>query len=271
MLLDRKYMPRFKITISYNGQGFSGFQVQPRQVTIQSELEKAFKRILSENSRTTPSGRTDAGVHALAQIIHVDFESEKAIKALKNIPRVIISLNSVLPENIRVLKISRTTKNFHARKNAIEKTYLYKLVSSHTTNPLLSHCAWQMRQSLDLTTMKKATKHLIGKHDFSAFCAADATVKTKTREIYSIKFHTRKLSADLALLGEKYLTIEFTGSGFLKQMVRIMTGTLVAVGTGKIAPKDVKTILKNKDRTKAPKTAPAHGLYLKKVRYSKNK
>lgn len=257
-------MPRYKIQLVYNGKNYFGFQVQPKRLTIQAVVEAALKRILREKIKITASGRTDTGVHALGQVCHFDVNSQKAICRI-NKEDIIYKINSVLPKDIQIISFKKCHKDFHACYHAKFKKYVYYILLTKNNNPFIGDFLWCVHTPLDQKAMKKAATYLLGTHDFKAFCASDSAVKSKVREIKSIKFSNKKLSPVLAIKGESYLCIEFLGTGFLKQMVRNMVGTLVAVGQHKIQPHEIKGILKSRDRKKAFVTAPPQGLFLKEV------
>jgi tRNA pseudouridine38-40 synthase len=176
-------------------------------------------------------------------------------------------MNEVLPPDIVVKDRKAVSVDFHALKSAKKKAYVYYLLISPYKNPFIEDKVWRLTKPLDEQALQKALNYLIGQHDFSAFCASDSKVKSKIRHIHSIKITKQAPSAFFKLKGEKYLCLEFVGSGFLKQMVRNITGTLVRVGQDKLKPVDIKKILQSKDRKQASLTAPARGLYLKKVWY----
>jgi len=245
-------MARYKCIISYDGSGFSGYQVQPNKRTVQSVLEATLSKMhKGDTVKVVGSGRTDAGVHAKGQVIH--FDSPLLIPADKWEK----ALNSMLPEDISVLTVASVTESFHARFDAKGKEYRYVLHLSQKRDPFLRKFAYQYPYRLNLQAMEQASKFFLGKHDFTSFCAAKTEVVDKVRTIDSIDF---VLDGDL-------LTIRFVGNGFLYNMVRILVGTLLEVGSGERKPADLVEILAGKDRRLAGKTAPAHGLYLWKVFY----
>jgi tRNA pseudouridine38-40 synthase len=245
-------MPRYKCIISYDGSGFSGYQVQPNKRTVQSVMEA----VLTKMHKGTPvkvsgSGRTDAGVHAKGQVIH--FDSPLLIPADKWER----ALNSMLPEDISVLSVVLVPESFHARFDAIGKEYQYVLYLSQKRDPFQRKFAYQYPYPLNLKAMEQASKFFLGTHDFTSFCAAKTEVEDKVRTIESIDF-IRK---------DESLIIRFVGNGFLYNMVRILVGTLLEVGSGERTPEDIPIILAHKDRRLAGKTAPPHGLYLWEVFY----
>lgn len=260
-------MSRYLLNLAYHGKKYLGFQSQVSGPAIQSLIEAALKTLLKEHVSVTPSGRTDSGVHALAQMVHFDVNSGLAEEKLKKKHDILYRLNCILPPDIVVCHLKKVPHTFHAQKNALQKTYRYVILNSGRKNPFLEESVWRIPQPLDVDSVKKAAVHLVGRHDFSAFCAADATVRSKVREVFGITFSAGKMAPLFGFNGEKFINIELTANGFLKQMVRIMVGTLVAVGKGKLSPMQVKKILSSKDRRQACATAPARGLYLRKVWY----
>jgi tRNA pseudouridine38-40 synthase len=245
-------MPRYKSIISYDGSGFSGYQVQPNKRTVQSVLESVLTKMhKGETVKVSGSGRTDAGVHAKGQVIHFDsplmIPEDKWEKAL----------NSLLPEDISVSSVVSVDESFHARFHALGKEYRYVLHLSSKRDPLQRKFAYHYPYRLNLDAMEQASKFFLGTHDFTSFCAAKTEVEDKVRTIESIDF-TRV---------DELLTIRFVGNGFLYNMVRILVGTLLEVGSGERRPEDIPIILAHKDRRVSGKTAPAHGLYLWEVFY----
>ena len=257
--------PTFKLTVSYNGRNYSGFQRQPDKATLQQILEQAIEKILGEKTSVVPSGRTDTGVHALHQVCHFNLKTPKALARISD-AKTIYRLNCVLPDSIVVLDCAPKS-GFHAQKNARSKIYEYVILISPSVNPFLETLVWRIPKLLRLASMKKAARLLVGKHDFSSFCAADSTAKTRVREILKIQFSQKSPAPFFSLPHEKFLRLEFHGRGFLKQMVRNIVGTLVEVGEGKRPPEDIAHILKARDRQHAGKTAPPQGLYLIHVDY----
>src|SRR3954452_10142120 len=245
-------MQRYKSIISYDGSGFSGYQVQPNKRTVQSELEKVLAKMHKGKSiKVSASGRTDAGVHAKGQVVH--FDSPLPISEEK----WELALNSMLPEDISVLSVLKVDSSFHARFDALGKEYRYLLKLSEKRDPFQRDFAYQFPYELNLEAMKQASLFFIGTHDFTSFCSARTEVLDRVRTIETIDF----------LLEGDFLTLRFVGNGFLYNMVRILTGTLLEVGTGKRRPEEIVDILDQKDRRFAGKPAPAQGLCLWKVFY----
>jgi tRNA pseudouridine38-40 synthase len=245
-------MNRYKAIISYDGSLFAGYQVQPDKRTVQSELEKALRKLhKGENIKVSASGRTDAGVHAKGQVIHFDspysFPEENWSRGL----------NALLPEDIVILKIQQTSSDFHSRFDASGKEYRYFIYLSKVRDPFLRNYAHHFPYDLDYEAIREAIQHLIGTHDFTSFCSAKTEVSDKVRTISGIDFFEE----------DGKLIFRFVGSGFLYNMVRILVGTLLEVGTNKKSALDIKEILRKKDRSYAGKTAPGDGLYLWQVFY----
>lgn len=245
-------MMRYKCIVAYDGTGFSGYQVQPGKRTVQGELEAALGRIhKGQGIKVYASGRTDATVHAKGQVIH--FDSELAIP----VERWSIALNSLLPDDISILETAQTAPDFHARFDVKKKEYRYFIDPSPARDVFKRNYAYHYPYSLNLDDIQAAMELLKGTHDFTSFCAAKTEVEDKVRTIYEM---------DLAA-EEGLLVFRFSGSGFLYNMVRIMTGTLLEIGQGLRNPCEIKNILEGKNRSLAGKTAPGHGLYLWKVDY----
>lgn len=246
-------MIRIKLTIAYDGTDFCGWQYQPRDRTVQGELEKALAVILGKSPRVHGSGRTDAGVHAIGQVAHFDCEDDRSgIKWQRG-------LNSLLPADVKVVDCSIIPADFHARYSALSKTYEYTLWHKREfCLPQRSRFVWSCGP-VDSGLMEDGAAILTGEHDFAAFQNAGTEIKTTVRTISDISQHPGST---------KFETIwRFSASGFLKQMVRNLMGCLVACGKGKISPEEIRSILISADRTLAPKTAPAHGLTLLNVEY----
>jgi tRNA pseudouridine38-40 synthase len=245
-------MQRFKCIISYDGTGFSGYQVQPNKRTVQSEFEAVLAKMHKGTVvKVSASGRTDAGVHAKGQVIHFDSPLDIPME------KWAMALNSLLPDDLSVLSVEKAKDTFHARYDAIGKEYRYYLQMSSVRDPFQRNYAYQYPYKLDLETIKEASKYLIGTHDFTSFCSAKTEIEDRIRTINAI---------EITLEGDK-LCFRFVGNGFLYNMVRILVGTLLEVGTGDRLPSDIQDIIAKRDRRFAGKTAPGHGLYLWKVFY----
>ena len=245
---------RYLITVSYDGTNFKGYQKQPRERTIQSELEKALKEINGgAKVEVHASGRTDAGVHAIAQRIHFDLDKKITPEKLSK------GLNSLLPEDIFVRKVEEVPDTFHARFSAIGKEYIYKL-NMGEYNPIERNYCYQYCSKLDVVSMERGLKYLEGEHNFKSF----------TKSTDEIEDYVRKISQTSIVRDSKdmnKLIITFVGTGFMRYMVRNMVGLLIEIGEGKRKPEEIIDILKQENRTVAGKTAPACGLYLRNVFY----
>ncbi len=245
-------MRTIKLTIEYDGTDYLGWQVQPTGATIQGIIEEKLSRITGETLRLVGSGRTDAGVHALGQVAHFKTKSRLDVQAIQR------ALNSLLPSDIAVQKVEETDESFHARKSAKGKVYQYWILNRPLRSVFDRGTAWHVPQTLNLTEMKRATRSLLGEHDFSAFQSVGSPKRTAIRRVTRAEWKRGR---------DGLLRFEIEANGFLKQMVRALVGTLVEVGRGKIAPKDFQRILDSRDRKNAGPTAPPHGLFLKEVKY----
>jgi tRNA pseudouridine38-40 synthase len=245
-------MQRLKCIITYDGTNFSGYQIQPNKRTIQSELEACLAKIhKGKEVKVYASGRTDAGVHAKGQVIH--FDSPLSIPE----DRWPVALNSLLSDEIVVLSAETVIPSFHARFDTKGKEYRYILRLSSKRDPFMRNYAYYYPYPLNLDAMEEGASFLLGTHDFTSFCSAKTEVEDKIRTIKEIQF----------LMENDLLTLKFVGDGFLYNMVRILVGTLLEIGSGERKPEEIQKILAAKDRRLAGKTAPANGLYLWKVFY----
>ncbi len=244
-------MRNIKLIIEYDGKGFNGWQKQPDRLNIQGEIEKAIEEITGEKVDLTASGRTDAGVHSLGQTANFKTDSkiptEKFAKAI----------NSRLKKSIVIKSAEEVDEKFHSRYSVKSKTYRYIINNSENGTAIYRGLEYHVPMKLDYEKMNEAIKYFIGEHDFKAFKASGTSSKSSVRKI---------LDGNVRKEGERVI-IEVTGTGFLYNMVRIISGTLLDVGLGKIKPEDIPSIIESKDRTKAGKTLPAHGLYLLQVNY----
>jgi tRNA pseudouridine38-40 synthase len=249
----------WKLTLSYDGTAFHGWQVQPGLATVQGELAQALARITGEQTLPQGSGRTDAGVHALAQVASVTLAAPIPAENLLR------ALNRTLPASIRVLAAESVPATFHARHSALRKTYEYRIVTRQVQpicSPFLAPYVWDCPFVLDHAPMQQAAAHLLGSHDFSSFAASDPDHSTAAPNPTKTIFHSTLGCADGLLL------YRITGSGFLHHMVRNIVGTLVEVGRGALAPDAIPAILAACDRSAAGPTAPPQGLFLVAVDYS---
>ena len=245
-------MRTINLIIEYDGSNYLGWQIQPKGHTIQGVIQDRLKRLTGEPLQLIGSGRTDAGVHALGQVAHFKTESRMDANTFQR------ALNSLLPEDIVIRRAEEVEADFHARRSAKSKIYEYRILNRSTPPAVDRQYVWHVPQKLNLDEMKKATRNLVGEHDFSAFRSVGSPTRSSVRNI---------LRADWKRGKRSVLRFEIEATGFLKQMVRAIVGTLVEVGRGKISAQEFKRILDSKDRKEAGPTAPAQGLFLKEVRY----
>ena len=237
---------RIALGVEYEGTNYFGFQKQKStKQTIQGSLEESISRVADHKVKTFCSGRTDAGVHAFMQVIHFD---TNAVRSSIEWSR---GINSNLPKDIRVLWAKEIDESFHARFSATKRSYIYNILNDPTPSALWADRSLFIPIRLDIQSMKKASKYLIGEHDFSSFRGSGCQSKTPIRNIQAIKI-SRK---------DDFVTLEFTANAFLLHMVRIIVGTLIMVGKKEIQPKEVDKILKQKNRKIAGKTVNSSGLF----------
>ena len=249
-------MPRYKLTVEYNGTNFIGWQKQKKGFSIQGTIEKAAKNFLQSEVDLIVAGRTDAGVHAEAQVAHLDIFKKLKIK------NILFGLNFYLSkekfgEDISIKKVNKVDANFNARFDAKKKTYKYKIYNNESRSPMHTFNTWWVSQKLNIIDMKKASKYLLGNHDFSSFRASGCQALSPVKTLDKIAITKKK----------NIITLTFTARSFLYNQVRIMTGTLKDVGSGLISPITLKRILQKKKRTSSGVTAPSKGLTLYKVYY----
>ncbi len=241
-----------KINLEYDGTRFSGWQRQGNsQDTIQGTIEKHLFDVLGEEVEVTASGRTDAGVHAYNQVANFITESNLDVEKIK------YQMNNVLPRDIAIKDIEETTERFHARYNAKSKKYLYRIWNDVTPNVFLRKFSYFYPNQINIQSMKLAASYFVGTHDFKSFCTKTNGKKSTVRTIYDIEI-TKNGSE---------MNIVVHGDGFLYNMVRIIVGTLLDAGIGKINPKDIEKILLEKERQSAGITVPPNGLFLMNVIY----
>lgn len=228
-----------------------GWQKQPNKLNIQGEIERAIEQITGEKIELIGSGRTDAGVHAIAQTANFKTQSKLPLEKFP------VAINSKLKKSIRIKEAQEMEENFHSRYHCKQKTYCYIINNSKEGSAIYRNLEYHMPIKLDIKSMKKAAKYFEGEHDFKGFKASGTSNKNSIRKIYK---------AEVIEEGER-IKIRLTGNGFLYNMVRIIAGTLLEVGTKKIEPEEIPNIINSKNRTKAGKTLPPYGLYLEKVEY----
>jgi tRNA pseudouridine38-40 synthase len=245
-------MERIKCVVAYDGNGFAGYQAQPKERTVQGVIEKVLEGMHRAHVRVHASGRTDATVHAVGQVLHFDTTVEMTADRWK------YALNAQLPEDIWIVDIEKVDPSFHARYNAIKKEYRYKVWNSREKNIFGRNYHYHYPYLVSVEAMREAASYLIGTHDFTAFCSAKSDKEDKVRTIYEINI----------LQKNEEIIFEFVGNGFLYNMVRIMMGTLLDIGQGRYKPAEVLVILERKDRSLARRTVPGYGLYLWEVTYN---
>ena len=242
---------RYKITFSYDGTNFNGYQVQPNLRTVQEELEKAVSYLNKQTyTQVVSSGRTDKGVHALGAVAHFDLNINNTIDKIKR------GLNSNLPEDIHIINVENVDDSFHARYSSKKKQYIYK-INLGEYNPIDRNYIYQYNKKLDINSMEEAIKYFEGTHDFTSFVSSEDIREDKVRTIYKTSIKRYK----------DILEISFIGNGFMKYQVRNMVGLLISIGEHKKNVNEVEKIINNRNRSQKFKTAAACGLYLKKVWY----
>ncbi len=234
----------------YLGTAYAGFQRQPGKVTVQGVLEATVERVTGAHAAVTGAGRTDAGAHALGQVVAFSTASTLSAETLRQ------ALNAHLPADIRLVSVDDAPESFHPRHDAVSRRYRYLIWNREPASPFWTGRAALVRRPLDESRMRRAAQSLVGEHDFSAFVASAAT-GSRVRRMYT---------ADVSRHGDLVI-VELEANGFMRQMVRSIVGTLIMIGSGTFQDTDLGAILWSKDRSTAGTTAPAHGLYLVDVRY----
>lgn len=251
ILKEETLVKRFMAVISYDGTNFFGFQSQPGVRTVQGVIETALERIFKSRTTVLVSGRTDTGVHAIGQAIVFDSPIDIDETSMKN------ALNANLPDDVYVKKVVEVDKNFHPRFEAKRRVYHYFIYNSPEPNLFLRNYTWWFPYKLDVEKMRQAARYLEGEHDFRSFVKVEANEST-VRTIYRIR---------IMRLRNRIILIRVEGRSFARRMVRNIVGALVKVGTGQWEPEKLKEVLEAKNRSLAPATAPAHGLYFYSVEF----
>jgi tRNA pseudouridine38-40 synthase len=247
-------VPRYRLTVEYDGTGLVGWQRQPNGLSVQEALETAVEKFCGDKITVHGAGRTDAGVHALAQVAHVDLSREHPTDTIRS------ALNHHLrPATISVLQVETVPADFHARLSAIGRVYRYRILNRRPPPMLDSMRVWHVATALDLTAMQAGARHLIGRHDFSTFRDSLCQAKSPVRTLDAL---------DVIRAGEE-IHIEARARSFLHHQVRNMAGTLKLVGLDQWSPDDVATALAARDRRAGGPTAPAEGLYLVEIKYER--
>jgi tRNA pseudouridine38-40 synthase len=245
-------MRNIKVLIEYDGTNYQGWQVQAKGPTIQGMIEEKLGLLAGERIHLVGSGRTDSGTHAFGQVAHFKTQSQMDVLSIRK------ALNSLLPSDIVIKKIEEVGEDFHARRQSKSKLYEYRILNRELRSAFHHGYAWHIPQKLNLKKMREATRYLIGEHDFSSFRSVGTPTRTAVRKVIRAEWERDR---------EGFLYFKIEATGFLKQMVRSIIGTLVEVGKGKMTVLEFRKILESKDRKKAGPTAPAHGLFLKEVKY----
>lgn len=239
------------LNVEYEGTAYAGWQSQTNGIAVQDVVESALAQILKQKVRIHSSGRTDAGVHARSMAAHFRTESNIPLSAFRE------GANRFLPRDVVIREVREMPENFHARYSAKGKWYRYTIYNGDMRSPLAERTAWHLRGDLDLDLIRSAAEFMVGKHDFQAFRTSGCVAKTSIRNIFRVD-----ITADCELV-----YIDIKGSGFLRNMVRIMAGTLVEVGQGKRPVSDLPKLLQGEEGVICGPTAPAHGLCLQEVWY----
>lgn len=245
-------MRRIKLTVAYDGCNYSGWQIQPNASTIEQVLDNAINKVTGEKVHVIGASRTDAGVHGLGNVAVFDTAS--------GIPgdRWAYAINTHLPEDVSVVESREVSPEFHPRHCNTVKTYEYRILNTRFPIPQFRNYSWHVKEPLDVNAMQSAAQRLVGEHDFKSFCCVKTQAESTVRTIYSVDVRTED---------EAYIVIRVSGNGFLYNMIRIIAGTLVKAGKGKITPLDIDLMLEAKNRCEAGQTAPPQGLTLMNIDY----
>lgn len=245
-------MKKIRLLLEYDGTGFEGFQLQKEKRTVQKALEEAIGLLTGENSRVNAAGRTDAGVHALGQVVH--FQTLAAIPD----ERWAIALNTVLPQDVRVLKSERVDPSFHSRFDAVSRKYRYRILPRKEASALLRNQVWQVAEPLDRKAMEECLAKIEGLHDFSSFMNAGSKRPHALSHVYEARLLER----------EDELHVEIRAKSFVYRMIRNLVGALVEVGRGRMSVEEFEGIFQARDRRRAPAAAPPQGLYFMEATYT---
>jgi tRNA pseudouridine38-40 synthase len=275
----------WKVTLSYDGTAYKGWQVQPNEATVQGELQQALRRVTGEGPLPQGSGRTDAGVHALGQVASFELTAPIPAENLR------LALNRTLPDSIRILEAKKVSNTFHARHSAVAKTYIYRVYQSAICPPFLAPYVYACRWSFDIEQLNRAAEYFIGTHDFLSFAASDPdltqrreesqraelaeheqVMRSTIRNIFSSEWTTEVAppffgASDSTPSEANLLIYRVRGNGFLHHMVRNLVGTMLDAVRGQLKTESIPEILAVRDRSAAGRTAPASGLFLHSVEY----
>ena len=259
-------MKNIKLTLAYDGINYHGWQIQPNEITIQSVIENSLEKLFKRKIKVIGQGRTDTGVHAIGQVASFKIPAV-ALKNMK-IPQIKAALNSVLPQDVAVMDVEPVSLDFHPRFDARERVYRYVVCNDRNKHVFGKTGFYSYRYKLNLPKMCESAKYLIGKHDFSSFQCKKTDNENPVRTIERVSISRNDFSVSNFLkLRKKAVVFEIAANAFLYNMIRIIVGTLLDVGRGRIDPQNVKNILAGRDRNLARETVPAYGLCLIAVRY----
>ena len=252
---------RYKLTIEYMGADYAGWQKQKDIMSIQQAIEEAIEKFCGKPAALTTAGRTDAGVHAFAQVAHIDLSDfSKPMDGF----HILKAINAHLrPQPISIIKVEKVDAEFHARFHAVNKLYRYRIVNRPGFLAVDRGFTWHVGRELDVAAMNEGAKYLLGKHDFTTFRSTECQAKSPIRTLDRLEVTEKPYDT----CGGREIIIEVEGQSFLHHQVRNFAGTLVQVGKGKWKPEDVKTALEAKDRAEGGQTAPSDGLYLVRIDY----
>lgn len=239
------------LNVEYDGTAYSGWQIQPDTPTVQDVVESALKQVMGCEIRIHSSSRTDAGVHARDMAVHFRTESSLPLTAFRE------GANAFLPDDVVIRAVKEMPEDFHARYSSKGKWYRYTLYNAAVRSPLACRTSWHLRGQLDLALMQEAASILVGEHDFQAFRTTGCVAKSTVREIYQVD-----VTAD-----QEFIYLDFRGSGFLRNMVRMLAGTLAEIGQGRRTLGDMEKLLRGEAGLSSGPTAPAQGLCLQEVWY----
>lgn len=268
-------MRNIRLTIQYDGTNYNGWQIQrtdnrspnpeaktQKIITIQRTIQNAIKKITGEDVKLIGAGRTDAGVHAIAQVASFKTSSRLSQGVIKR------ALNASLPDDIRIIDACDVELDFHPRYDAKSKIYFYVICNSHIISPFLYRYAWKIPHQLNFDRMSKAMEFLKGRQDFSSFRASGCSAKNAVRTIFHISMERLDTINFMSIvLNGDFLKISIEADAFLRHMVRNIVGTIIEVGKGKMRPEEIREIISSKDRRLAGPTAPAKGLFLEKINF----
>jgi tRNA pseudouridine38-40 synthase len=255
-------MRKIRLLLEYDGTDYHGWQAQPEKITVQGVLEDRISQLTGGPAKILGAGRTDAGVHALGQVAAFRTDSAHDPSTIKK------ALNATLPEDIRIIDVTEVHDSFNPKNDALGKSYFYIISKERKPPVFLRKYSWTVPQPLDVASMVRASRTLIGTHDFTSFMGAGSDIKNAVREVFSLDMEEiTELDFMTARLSGNFIRVRIEAIGFLRHMVRNIVGTLVEIGRGRMSPDGLKEILEARDRKLAGQTAPARGLFLERIVY----